>query len=158
MVAGSHHVGAMAVVTTIGRDAGTTGPMVLLARHAFKADRWGVLGGWVQRREDPAAACVREVLEETGLGVRVEDILGCEVHAINGKPLRYGGLTVAYRCSPRDPSAFRPTRRSAELTDVRWFSAEQAANLVTAFERSMITRAVDAMRRDQLVRERPAGA
>ena len=123
MVAGSHHVGAMAVVTTIGRDAGTTGPMVLLARHAFKADRWGVLGGWVQRREDPAAVCVREVLEETGLGVRVEDILGCEVHAINGKPLRYGGLTVAYRCSPArslsvspDPAFSRVDRRSMVLS------------------------------------------
>jgi 8-oxo-dGTP pyrophosphatase MutT (NUDIX family) len=141
--AGRHHVGAMAVVALPGRDA--AGPMVLLARHTFHGDRWGVPGGWVRRREDPAAACMREIREETGLDVRAVDLLGCELHAVDGVPVRYGGLTVAYRCELLGPGDRDPRPGSVELAEVRWIPAGKALALVTGFERAMIAKALRAV-------------
>ncbi len=136
-MAGRHHVAAMAVVTTTG---GAGGNLVLLARHRFRRGRWGVPGGWVRRREDPAAACVREVFEETGLRVDVADILGCDLHAVDGVALRYGGLTVAYGCHVLPTTADAPHPRSVEIIETGWFSEDEAVGLVTGFEAAMIAK------------------
>lgn len=41
---------------------------VLLLRHVFHPTfPWGLPGGWLNRHEDPAAAALRELGEETGL-------------------------------------------------------------------------------------------
>jgi 8-oxo-dGTP pyrophosphatase MutT (NUDIX family) len=137
--AGSHHVGAMAVVVRTSNGA----PDVMLARHTFHGGRWGLPGGWVRRREDPAAACEREVLEETGVRVRAAEVVGCELHAVDGAAIRYSGLTIAFRCAPVEPDQDQPAVRSMELTEVRWWSASSAGDLVTPFEQQMIARASD---------------
>jgi 8-oxo-dGTP pyrophosphatase MutT (NUDIX family) len=138
--AGRHYVGAIAVVATAASGSGP--PRVLLAKHTFHGDRWGVPGGWVRRREDPAAACVREVREETGLEVRAVDVLGCELHAVGDVPVPYGGLTVAYRCEPFGPADREPRPGSIELAEVQWFQAADAMNRVHGFERAMIIKAL----------------
>ncbi|PPK64690.1 NUDIX hydrolase [Actinokineospora auranticolor] len=72
-----HHVlrfpreSAGAVVVDAGR-------VLLLWRHRFIGDRWGweIPAGWVDEGEDPAAAAVREVHEETGHRVgRIEPLV-----------------------------------------------------------------------------------
>jgi 8-oxo-dGTP pyrophosphatase MutT (NUDIX family) len=141
-LAGRHFVGAMAVVATDG-DA-DHGARVLLARHTFHGGRWGVPGGWVRRREDPAAACAREVAEETGVAVRAVDLLGCELHAVDGVPVRYGGMTIAYRCELVSAADQQPQARSWEVDEVRWVPAAEAMSLVTGFERAMIAGALAA--------------
>jgi hypothetical protein len=56
--------------------------------------------------------------------------------------LRYGGLTIAYRCAPLEHEDRDPRPRSVELADVRWFPAGEAMTRVTGFERSMIAKAL----------------
>jgi 8-oxo-dGTP pyrophosphatase MutT (NUDIX family) len=133
-LAGRHYVAALGVVTH--------GDAVLLGSHTFRRGRWGLLGGWVHRREDPAAACVREVYEETGIYVRRLAILGCDLHAIDGVPLKYGGMTIAFHCTPLDPDAAVAEPRSFELADVRWFPREEAMEMLWGFERGMIAAAI----------------
>jgi 8-oxo-dGTP pyrophosphatase MutT (NUDIX family) len=49
---------------------------VLFAEHAFrKRYPWALPGGWMERAEQPEAAIVREVKEETGLDIEVETVL-----------------------------------------------------------------------------------
>jgi 8-oxo-dGTP diphosphatase len=135
-IAGRHYVGAMAIVTT----AVDADHVVLLARHRFRRGRWGVPSGWVRRREDPAAACCREVFEETGLRVRVDDILGCDLHAVDGVALRYGGLTVAYACHVLPTTQRDPRAGSVEIIETGWFTEDEAIGLVTGFEAAMISK------------------
>ena len=67
-----HHVvrapgpAAGCVVTRVGQSGGTE--VLLLYRHRFITDTWGweVPAGGVDAGETPAAAAVRETLEETG--------------------------------------------------------------------------------------------
>jgi 8-oxo-dGTP pyrophosphatase MutT (NUDIX family) len=79
------------------------GDDVLVARHRFRGGTWGLPGGWIKRREEPADACEREVFEETGIEVDAIAILAAEVHAPSGQPAHYFGLTLVYYCVPRAP-------------------------------------------------------
>ena len=64
IIAPNHTVGALCFLE---RDDGR----VLLLRQ-WHRDGWTLPGGLLNRGEDPARAVVREVREETGLGVEVE--------------------------------------------------------------------------------------
>jgi 8-oxo-dGTP pyrophosphatase MutT (NUDIX family) len=79
-------VGAMALIQD---DAGR----ILLLEHTYRRDiPWGLPGGWLKRSESPEAGLAREVLEETGLTVRVDALLSAD----------FWGSTqfdLLYRCS-----------------------------------------------------------
>ena len=61
---------ASAVVVRDGR--------VLLTRRGIepRLGMWDMPGGFVEAGEDPEAAVRRELLEETGIGIEIEDLLG----------------------------------------------------------------------------------
>ena len=129
--AGRHHVGVVAVVVD-GTD-------VLMARHTVRPG-WHLPGGWVRRREPPDAGAERELWEELGVRVRATDLLGCDVHAVGGRALRYGGLTLAYRCSVERAADAHP--RSVEIDEVRWMPAATASAVTSGFERDSIAAAL----------------
>lgn len=86
------------------------GGRVLVARHTYRrGPPWGLLGGWVQRGEDPAAAVVREVREETALDVVVDRPL-----AVHSETAIH--LTIIYAAHLRG-GTFRP---SGEVVEIRF--------------------------------------
>lgn len=58
-------------VGVVGVLLDQTGERVFLVEHVFHTHKpWGLPGGWIDRREEPARTAEREFLEETGLRVR----------------------------------------------------------------------------------------
>jgi ADP-ribose pyrophosphatase YjhB (NUDIX family) len=104
------------------------GERVLLARRANAPwkDGWGAPGGFCERGEHPIETVEREVVEETGLRVRVTGYLGVWVDYYVDGP---GGeddeiINVGYyRAEPvgGDDSDFDP----AEVSELRWFAWDE---------------------------------
>ncbi|MFB6084128.1 MAG: NUDIX domain-containing protein [Halorientalis sp.] len=92
------------------------GEVVLLERAhpPFEGD-WVLPGGLVEPDETARAACIREVEEEVGLDVAVEEFVG-----LYDEPDRdeRGNVSAAYRCTPVDDGT--PTPRE-EARRVRTF-------------------------------------
>jgi ADP-ribose pyrophosphatase YjhB (NUDIX family) len=97
-----------------------TGRVLLVQRgHEPFAGSWSLPSGRANPGEDAAAAAAREVLEETGLLVEVESLLGVvrrqdprgEYHY---EIYDYACRVIGGQLRPGDDAA-----------DVRWFSAEQ---------------------------------
>jgi len=87
---------------------------VFLVEHVFHTVRpWGLPGGWIGRREDPARAVEREFMEETGLRVRATRPLVVEL----GTSWRTT-LDLVFQCE-LDGDA-EPVRLCHELLDYRW--------------------------------------
>jgi 8-oxo-dGTP pyrophosphatase MutT (NUDIX family) len=106
---GTRHDGVKCVVCRSGA--------VLLVRHTYgDRRRWDFPGGFVRRGEAPPAAAVRELGEELGLGLDVDDL-----HDLGPMLPRRGRrrgtvhqflIEVADRTVERDP---------VELAEVGWF-------------------------------------
>lgn len=91
---------------------------VLLVRLTYRRG-WGLPGGLVGRREDIADCARREVGEEVGVDV---DLVGPPAVVVDSRPQRVDVVFPARLAPGVEPSAARPT--SPEITEVRWFSAE----------------------------------
>ncbi|MCB1015362.1 MAG: NUDIX domain-containing protein [Acidimicrobiales bacterium] len=115
-IAPSYTVGAMCVIER--RDGA-----VLLIRHSYRS-RWGVPGGLLNRREEPADAARREVWEEVGLDV---ELAGEPAPVVDAVPQR---VDLVYRARPAagaDLDAVRPV--SPEIAEVRWFPPDELPEL-----------------------------
>ena len=87
---------------------------VFLVEHVFHPSKpWGLPGGWIGRREDPARAVEREFREETGLRVRAVRPLVIEL----GASWRTT-LDIIFLCE-LDGDA-ESVRLSYELLDYQW--------------------------------------
>jgi 8-oxo-dGTP diphosphatase len=82
----SFMVGAMAlIVDAEGR--------ILVVEHTYRRQvPWGLPGGWLKHAESPESGLRREVLEETGLEVRVDGLLAADFWGASQ-------LDLLYRCS-----------------------------------------------------------
>lgn len=89
---------------------------ILLFHHTYRGKRfpWGLPGGWLNPREDPPQAIVREIHEETGLHVRAMTPLLVE----NALIVRH--LTIIYLCEITE-GTFHP---SPEVDAIQFFSRE----------------------------------
>jgi len=84
---------------------------VLLVEHVFHPHApWGLPGGWVDRREDPAQALRREMREELELDVTVGKVLLVELDFGNH-------LDLAYLCTANGSIG----KLSSELLAYGWF-------------------------------------
>ncbi|MFW5903621.1 MAG: NUDIX domain-containing protein [archaeon] len=89
------------------------GEVVLLERThpPFEGD-WVLPGGMVDRGETAAEACVREVREEVGLAVTVEEFVG-----LYDDPDRdeRGNVSAAYRCRPVGDARPEPREEASQV-------------------------------------------
>jgi 8-oxo-dGTP pyrophosphatase MutT (NUDIX family) len=101
---------------------------VLLVEHVFHPHApWGLPGGWVDRREDPAGALEREMREELGMAVRVGPVLLAEVE--------YDAhIDLAYICYSSEPVG----TLSSELLDYGWFDTVALPPLHTFHYRAIM--------------------
>ena len=111
---------------------------LLIVEHVFHPRcPWGLPGGWMNRNEDPADTIRRELYEETGLTVTVEEIL-----LIQRTSEVQSHLDVAMLCR----AAPGPVTLSSELLAYRWCDPTDKANMpkLIAFHRQVIKAALDA--------------
>lgn len=129
------------VLWSLGRarfSAGVAGVLfnaqgqLLLVEHVFHPHTpWGLPGGWIDRREDPAEALRREFCEELELDVQVGHILASE--------LGYGyHIDFAYLCT----TSGQIGKLSNELLSYRWFDVQQLPK-VQKFHNRAIVRALE---------------
>ena len=95
---------------------------VLLGRRS-DTGRWALVGGIVDPGEDVADAVVREVLEETGVRVRPDRIVGVwtipPMEYPNGD--RFSAVVTTFRCTPLGGEAHAADDESLE---VGWFAPD----------------------------------
>ncbi len=96
---------------------------------------WECVTGRVDQGEGFEAALQREVLEELGVHIEVEHILGT-THFYRGAPVPENELLgVVYLCSL---SHLIPVHISPEHTEFRWLAAAQALELLAASDPSTL--------------------
>ncbi|WP_125776137.1 NUDIX hydrolase [Antribacter gilvus] len=131
-------VAAYAVITD---DAGR-----MLLPHWSEGGRsgWTLPGGGIDPGEDPADAAVREVLEETGYHVELDELLGVDSIVIPverrvfGRSSAMHGIRVVYRAHVVGGEL--TVERDGSTDDVAWHSPQE----VDALDRVEL---VDAARR-----------
>jgi 8-oxo-dGTP diphosphatase len=110
---------AGALVTHDGR--------LLLVRRAHQPWRgsWDVPGGFCGPREHPAEAAAREVREETGLVVRVGDVLGMwiDTYAPDGPGADKVTLNIYFHATP--DRASEAVRDPYEVAEIAWFAPDE---------------------------------
>jgi 8-oxo-dGTP pyrophosphatase MutT (NUDIX family) len=108
---------------------------VLLVR-SNEIDNWMPVGGMVEPGEEPADAAVREVLEEAGVVVRAEHLVGIYGGPVvtyrNGDRVDY--LTLTFRCRIVGGS---PKPDGSETIDVRFFPADRLPPLRADHQRNI---------------------
>lgn len=128
---------------TISQKAALFGPdgdVLLLSRVA--TDGWELPGGRIGTTEDVVSGLRREVREETGLDVAVEDPVYTDAWTTEDGEGRYA---VVYRCTTDE----RAVSLSDEHDDWQWIDPDVAVDdvlspsaLCTALERAVEHRAV----------------
>ena len=111
----SFSVGAMCVVE---RADGA----LLLVRHSYRR-RWGFPGGLLARREQPADAARREVLEEVGLAVDIDGKPSVVVDPVARR------VDVIFRARPQRDTPGEVSPTSPEITESRWFPPDELPEL-----------------------------
>jgi ADP-ribose pyrophosphatase YjhB (NUDIX family) len=113
-----YQVGAMCVIE---RADGA----LLLVRDAYRRG-WGFPGGLLKRGERPVDAVRREIREEIGLDVEVDDRPVVLVDAAARR------VDIVYRGRPRhdgERGSGMVVPRSAEIVEVRWFPSGDLPDL-----------------------------
>ncbi|MBX3085150.1 MAG: NUDIX hydrolase [Anaerolineae bacterium] len=116
-------IGAVGVVVN-------TEGKVLIVEHVFHPTYpWGLPGGWMGRHENPDETVQREVLEETGLHVKVIRPL-----LVEHTPYLPRHIDLSYLCLLEDTSP--EIHLSSELLSYRWLSFDELAEMPRFHQRT----------------------
>jgi len=102
------------------------GKLMLVRRaHEPWQGAWDVPGGFCGPREHPADAAAREVREETGLAVRVGDVLGMwiDVYAPEGPNADKVTLNIYFHAMPE--GAAETWTDPNEVAEIGWFGPDE---------------------------------
>lgn len=117
------HLGANVLIICDGK---------LLLEKRRDSDTWGLIGGGVKNHETELQAAVREILEETGLRVRAQDLKKLKVYGEPGRiaAFRDGSIwrmvIVAFSLELEQIPALKISSESNEL---RFFTKEEVKDL-----------------------------
>lgn len=103
------------VTPNVGAEAGLfddEGRVLLMKRT--DDGTWSLPGGFVDPGESPAETAVRETREETGLDVRVTDLVGVYHRPPAGGATPHGHVVVCYLCD-REDGTLTLSHEGAEL-------------------------------------------
>ena len=92
---------------------------VLLVKAAYRWS-WGMPGGLMDAREDPADAAVRETKEETGLEI---ELVGEPVIVLETEMQRVNFIYQAVPAPGVDPDSIRP--QASEILELGWFAHDE---------------------------------
>ncbi|HEV8232794.1 MAG TPA: NUDIX hydrolase [Thermoanaerobaculia bacterium] len=107
--------------------------LVKRARAPFRGS-WAFPGGFCEWGETMEESCAREALEETGMKVRIGDVLG--VYSAPDRDPRGHTVSVLYEAKPIGGTA----RGGDDASDARWFAPAELAKLDLAFDHAKIVR------------------
>ncbi|HEY7113727.1 MAG TPA: NUDIX hydrolase [Thermoanaerobaculia bacterium] len=96
--------------------------------------RWGLPGGFCEWKETTENCCARETLEETGLRVRVGELLG--VYSKPDRDPRGHNVTVLYAAHPVGGRL----KGGDDAADARFFTKRELRRLPFAFDHGEIVR------------------
>jgi 8-oxo-dGTP diphosphatase len=111
---------------------------VLLTRIAVGypgAGRWHLPGGGTDYGEQPGAALIRELAEETGQRGRLVALLGVASHrdaaslGPEGYPIDWHGVRAFYRVAVDDPTSPTVADVGGSTSEARWFAPDELAVL-----------------------------
>jgi 8-oxo-dGTP diphosphatase len=125
--------GPRLTVDALARDQAGRILLIRRGRPPFEG-RWALPGGFVEYGETVEQACRRETLEETGLEVEIESLLG--VFSDPERDPRGHTVSVVYRCRPVGGDV----RGGDDAAEARWFRAEEVPGLELAFDHGEILR------------------
>lgn len=118
------------VNVAVGIIIGDNGKILLTQRYSPESPevhlKWQLPGGGVEKGETIESACVREVLEETGLNVRVT--------ATSQKPIPHVYSSTCYNlygCKIEVISGTINVEKDIETNDARWFEYSEIKSLST---------------------------
>lgn len=118
---------SVSVTGIVVRDDGR-----ILAIKRRDDGRWVPPGGVLELDESPTDGVAREVLEETGVKVRAEELTGVY------KNMNLGVVTLAFRCSVIHGQA----HESDEAQHVAWLTIEEATQQMPEARAVRVTDAV----------------
>jgi 8-oxo-(d)GTP phosphatase len=106
---------------------GERGREVLLV-HRPKYDDWSFPKGKQDPGEHHTTTCVREVLEETGVGIRLGRPLRPQFYEVAGGRMKQVHYWVGHVVADGDVSAYEANR---EIDEVGWFPLDEARDRLT---------------------------
>jgi len=107
--------------------------LVRRGRPPFEGS-WGLPGGFCEWQERTEDCCARETLEETGVRVKVGELLA--VYSAPGCDPRGHNVTVLYAARPLDGEA----KGGDDAAEARWFAPAELRRLSFAFDHAEIIR------------------
>jgi 8-oxo-dGTP diphosphatase len=99
----------------------------LSAEATSNIGEWTLPGGGIEFGEEPAAAVVREVFEETGLHVSVTELVAVDSRTFELEDQRLHNLRIIYRAEVEDGELTYETDGSTGMC--AWFTPREASAL-----------------------------